>query len=519
VSPAGRPGTTEVRRALVSVSDKSGLLGLAEGLASLGVEIVSTGSTAEVIRSAGIDVVNVSDVTGFPEALGGRVKTLHPAVHAGILADRRNPEHVEELRRMAVAPFDLVVVNLYPFREAVASGAAFDEVIEQIDIGGPTLVRAAAKNLESVAVVVSPGRYDDVVAEIRREGGLSRPTRLALAAEAFDHVAGYDVAIADWFRMQAEEEDELPDSLFLVLEREGSLRYGENPHQRAALYRAAGGTGPLGGAEVLQGKEMSFNNWLDAGSAVALARALPAPAAVVVKHNNPCGAAVAATLEEAYRAAVASDPVSAFGGVVACNVGVDAATAAAIAGVFTEAVVAPAFADEAVATFSSKANLRVIRVGEGVAEPFEIRAVAGGALVQDPDAVVERRGQMTVASSREPTEEEWSDLLFAWTVAASVKSNAIVLASRGATVGVGAGQMSRVDSVDIACRKAGDRAKGSAMASDAFFPFRDGVDRAAEAGVIAVIQPGGSVRDDEVLAACEEHGMAVVLTGRRHFRH
>jgi phosphoribosylaminoimidazolecarboxamide formyltransferase/IMP cyclohydrolase len=514
-----RSPVTGVRRALVSVSDKSGLVSLAEGLASMDVEIVSTGSTAEVIRSAGIGVVSVSDVTGVPESLDGRVKTLHPAVHAGILADRRNPGHVEELRRMGVAPFDLVVVNLYPFRDTVASGAAFDEVIEQIDIGGPTLVRAAAKNLESVAVVVSPERYDAVLAEIRRVGGLSRPTRLALAAEAFDHVAGYDVAIADWFRLQAGDEDALPDSVFLVLEREGALRYGENPHQRAALYSTAGGAGPLGGAVVLQGKEMSFNNWLDAESALALARALPAPAAVVVKHNNPCGAAVGASLEEAYRAAVACDPQSAFGGVVACNMDLDPATAAAIAEVFTEAVVAPGFDDEAMTVLSTKANLRVVRVGEGAGDALEIRPIAGGALVQDPDAVVERREEMTVASSREPTEDEWRDLLFAWTVAARVKSNSIVLASGGATVGVGAGQMSRVDSVDIACRKAGDRAKGSVMASDAFFPFRDGVDRAAEAGVTAVIQPGGSVRDVEVLAACEEHGMAVVLTGRRHFRH
>ncbi len=514
-----REGATEVRRALVSVSDKSGLLTLAEGLGDLGVVIVSTGSTAEVIRSAGIDVTNVSDVTGFPETLDGRVKTLHPAVHAGILADRRNPEHVEELDRLGFEPFDLVVVNLYPFRETVAAGAAFDDVIEQIDIGGPTLVRAAAKNVGSVAVVVSPERYDDVLAELRREGALTRSTRLALAAEAFDHVAGYDVAIAQWFRMQTGGEDELPARAFLALEKAGDLRYGENPHQRAALYRTAGGSGPLGGAEVLQGKEMSFNNWLDAESALSLARSLPAPAAVVVKHNNPCGAAVAESLEEAYRAAVACDPVSAFGGVVACNVPVDPATAAAIAEIFTEAVVAPAFDEQAIATFSGKQNLRVVRVGEPLAEPFEVRVIEGGALVQEPDAVVERREEMTVASFRQPAEEEWRDLLFAWTVAAGVKSNAIVFASGGATVGVGAGQMSRVDSVDIAAKKAGDRAKGSVMASDAFFPFRDGIDRAAEAGVTAVIHPGGSMRDDEVLAACEEHGMAVVLTGRRHFRH
>ncbi len=514
-----RPGVTEVRRALVSVSDKSGLLPFAEALASLGVSIVSTGSTAELIRSAGVEVGLVADVTGFPETLDGRVKTLHPAIHAGILADRRNPAHVEQLHRLGFEPFDLVVVNLYPFRETVAAGAAFDGVIEQIDIGGPTLVRAAAKNLESVGVVVSPARYDDVVAELRHEGGLTRSTRLALAAEAFDHVAGYDVAIADWFRMEAGGQDELPGAVFVVLEKAGDLRYGENPHQRAALYRSAGRAGPLGGADVLQGKEMSFNNWLDAESALAVARSLGTPAAVVVKHNNPCGAAVAATLEDAYRAAVACDPTSAFGGVVACNVPVDAATARAIAEIFTEAVVAPGFDDDALATFAGKHSLRVVRVGEAVAEPFEVRAIAGGALVQEPDSVVERREEMTVASTRQPTEDEWRDLLFAWTVAARVKSNAIVFASNGATVGIGAGQMSRVDSVDIAARKAADRAKGAVMASDAFFPFRDGIDRAADAGITAVIQPGGSVNDAEVLAACEEHGMAVVLTGRRHFRH
>jgi phosphoribosylaminoimidazolecarboxamide formyltransferase/IMP cyclohydrolase len=514
-----RPGVTEVRRALISVSDKAGLLQLAEDLASLGVAIVSTGSTAEVIRSGGIGVTNVSDVTRFPETLDGRVKTLHPAIHAGILADRRNPEHVRELERLGFEPFDLVVVNLYPFRETVVSGAAFDDVIEQVDIGGPTLVRAAAKNLESVAVVVSASRYGDLAAELRHEGGLTRSTRLALAAEAFDHVAGYDVAIADWFRMQAGDEDELPSGIFVALEKAGDLRYGENPHQRAALYRTAGGPGPLGGAEVLQGKEMSFNNWLDAESALALARSLEAPAAVVVKHNNPCGAAVAGSLAEAYRAAVVCDPTSAFGGVVACNVPVDAATAAAIAEIFTEAVVAPGFDDGTLAAFSGKQNLRVVRVGEAAAEAFEVRAIRGGALVQEPDVVVERRDEMTVASRRQPTEDEWRDLLFAWAVAARVKSNAIVFASGGATIGVGAGQMSRVDSVDIAARKAGDRAKGAVMASDAFFPFRDGIDRAAEAGITAVIQPGGSVNDDEVMAACEERGMAVVLTGRRHFRH
>ena len=517
-SPEPDDGVPEVRRALVSVSDKSGLLPLAEGLAGLGVEIVSTGSTAEVIRQAGVPVVHVSDVTGFPEMLDGRVKTLHPVVHAGILADRRNPAHVEELRRAAIEPIDLVVVNLYPFVEALASGAAFDEMIEQIDIGGPTLVRAAAKNLDSVAVVVWPERYPDVLAEIRREGGLSRPTRLALAAEAFDHVAAYEVAIAGWFRAQSGLEDVLPERVFLDLRKARDLRYGENPHQRAGLY-SEGGKGPLWGAEVLQGKEMSFNNWLDAEAALSLARALPDPAAVIVKHNNPCGAAVAGSQEDAYRKALASDPVSAFGGVVAFNLPVEGSTAKAMSDVFTEAVVAPGFDEEATEIFSHRANLRLVRVGDQEGSAWEVRPVAGGALVQDPDAVTERREDMTVPGGRAPTEAEWRDLLFAWAVVARVRSNAIVFARSLATVGVGAGQMSRVDSVEIAASKAGDAARGAVMASDAFFPFRDSIDRAAEAGITAVIQPGGSVRDEEVLEACREHDMALVLTGRRHFRH
>jgi phosphoribosylaminoimidazolecarboxamide formyltransferase / IMP cyclohydrolase len=512
-----------VRRALVSVSDKTGLVDLGRTLMELGVAVVSTGSTAQALRDAGVDVVAVADVTGFPEMLGGRVKTLHPAVHGGILADRRDPSHVEQLREHGIEPFDLVVVNLYPFRETVASGAPFDDVIEQIDIGGPTLVRAAAKNLESVAVVVDPASYPDVERELRASGGLARETRLRLAAEAFAHVAAYDVAIADWFAAGAgagaDPAEPLPDQLFLALEKAGDLRYGENPHQRGALYRESGGPGPLGGARVLQGKEMSFNNWLDAESALALARALPAPACVIVKHNNPCGAAIGADAGDAYRKALASDPVSAFGGVVAFNVPADGGAAAAMAEVFTEVVVAPSFHPDAREAFSAKANLRVVTAPVDAAVGPEVRSIEGGALVQDRDVVVEGRDDMKVVSSREPTEDEWRDLVFGWTVAARVKSNAIVLASGGATVGVGAGQMSRVDSVDIACRKAGERARGSVLAGDAFFPFRDGVDRAAEAGVTAVIHPGGSVRDEEVLRAAEEHGMAVVLTGRRHFRH
>jgi phosphoribosylaminoimidazolecarboxamide formyltransferase/IMP cyclohydrolase len=513
----------EVRRALLAVSDKAGLVSLARGLAELEVALVSTGGTAAAIRDAGLEVTAVSEVTGFPEMLGGRVKTLHPAVHAGILADRRDAGDEEELARHGIEPFDLVVVNLYPFEQALAAGAPPAEVVEQIDIGGPTLVRAAAKNFESVAVVVTPGRYDAVLAELRAEGGLSRGTRLALAAEAFARVAAYDAAIAGWFghldQLGGGQAEGLPERLYLVLRRKQALRYGENPHQRAGLYGLAGSPGALGRARVLQGKEMSFNNWLDTEAAVSLAGSLPGPSAVIVKHNNPCGAATGETPAEAYRKALACDPVSAFGGVVALNTPVDVEAAEAMAEVFTEVVAAPEFDPGARDVYGRKANLRVLEVPIEASEDLEVRLLAGGALVQDRDAVTEGREDWTVASSRQPTEEEWQDLEFAWIVAARVKSNAIVLAAGGATVGVGAGQMSRVDSVDIACRKAGDRSRGAVMASDAFFPFRDSVDRAGEAGVTAVIQPGGSVRDQESLDAAEEHGMAMVLTGRRHFRH
>jgi phosphoribosylaminoimidazolecarboxamide formyltransferase/IMP cyclohydrolase len=505
-----------VRRALLSVSDKEGLVPLARGLAEAGVALVSTGSTAAAIREAGIEVRDVAEVTGSPELLDGRVKTLHPAIHGGILADRSKPGHLEELQARGIEPFDLVVVNLYPFERTVASGASADDVVEQIDIGGPTLLRAAAKNLASVAVVVSPDRYEELMAAVIG-GGTTLDLRARLADEAFAHVAAYDAAIATWFRDRAD--GRLPRSLTLGLEQAGDLRYGENPHQEAALYREVLTAGPLGGAEVLQGKEMSFNNWLDADAARTLAWSLEGPAAVIVKHNNPCGVGVAGNLEDAYRSALASDPVSAFGGVVAFNAEVDGAAAAAMAEVFTEVVVAPGFAPDAMDAFGSRANLRLLRAPRPRTGRLEIRRIEGGAVVQEADPVDESPKAFTVAGRREPTPAEWDDLVLAWLVAARVRSNAIVLVSGMATVGIGAGQMSRVDAVDIAVRKAGPRAGGAVMASDAFFPFRDGIDRAAEAGVRAVIQPGGSVRDEEVLAAADEHGMAVVLTGTRHFRH
>ncbi len=512
--------TTSVRRAVIAVYDKTGVVELARALRELGVELVSSGGTAATLRDAGVEVMTVEEVTGFPELLGGRVKTLHPRIHAGLLADRRSDDHVGQLREHGIEPFDLVVGNLYPFRETVASGAAFDEVIENIDIGGPAMIRAAAKNFESVGVVVAPDRYESVLDEIRLDGGLVRSTRLALAAEAFAHTAAYDAAVAGWFAERATvDEDGLPVFVGAAFERVSDLRYGENPHQRAALFETVGGSGALGGAEVLQGKGMSFNNWLDADSASALAAELDAPAAVIVKHNNPCGAAVASSYALAYTRAFASDEVSAFGGIVAFNGEVDSAAAAAMADVFTEVVIAPAFAPDALEAFASRQNLRVVRAPLAEAGGLEVRPIRGGALVQDRDVVDEDPAGWQVVSSRAPDDRERRDLAFAWRVAARVKSNAIVFAKDLATVGIGAGQMSRVDAAFLAARKAGDRALGAAMASDAFFPFADAVEVAADAGVTAIVHPGGSVRDAEVLDLANARGMAVVVTGRRHFRH
>jgi phosphoribosylaminoimidazolecarboxamide formyltransferase / IMP cyclohydrolase len=507
----------KVRRALLAVYDKSGVVAFARALAELGVALVSSGGTAAALREAGLDVTAVEEVTGFPEMLGGRVKTLHPRIHGGILADRRRKEHVDELEQHGIDPFDLVVVNLYPFRETVASGAAFDDVIEKIDIGGPAMVRAAAKNFESVGVVVRPDRYEIVLDELRLEGGLTRATRYALAAEAFAHTAAYDAAVGSWFAQ--EEGGGLPPFIGLALEKVDDLRYGENPHQRGAIFRDAAGPGPLGGARVLQGKEMSFNNWLDVDAAYSLAGSLPELSTVIVKHNNPCGAATGSSLADSYAKAFASDKVSAFGGIVAFHGEVDAAAAEAMREVFTEVVVAPSFSPASLAVFADRANLRVVEAPLPSLTGLDVRPMPGGALVQDRDVLTERREDMTVVSEREPSDREWADLTFAWTVAWRVKSNAIVFAADGATVGVGAGQMSRVDAAWIAARKAGDRAKGAAMASDAFFPFPDAIEVAADAGVTAVIHPGGSVRDDETLAAAQARGMAVVVTGRRHFRH
>ncbi|MDP8955932.1 MAG: bifunctional phosphoribosylaminoimidazolecarboxamide formyltransferase/IMP cyclohydrolase, partial [Actinomycetota bacterium] len=482
---------------------------------------VSSGSTAAALQQANLPVTRVSDLTGFPELMGGRVKTLHPRVHAGILADKSNPTHVEELRTHGIEPFDLVVVNLYPFRETVAGGASDEDVIEQIDIGGPALIRAAAKNHGSVAVVVMGASYQTILEELDRGGGVTPETRRRLAMEAFEHTGAYDATIAAWFRERNPAEgEELPAQLVIGLSREaGELRYGENPHQRAALYSREGAGPLLGAAAVLQGKEMSFNNWLDAAAARSVVWSFDRPAAAIIKHHNACGVAVADRIAGAYRKALESDRVSAFGGIVGFNREVDAEAAEAMAEIFTEVVVAPSFAPEARDVFSRRSNLRLLEAPAPGPEGLDVRFIEGGALVQDADTVTESLGDMKVVTEAEPTPARWEDLLFAWTVAARVKSNAIVLARDLATVGVGAGQMNRLYSVDVAVRHAGDRAEGACLASDAFFPFRDGVDRAGEAGIAAVIQPGGSVRDDDVISAANEHRMAMVFTGRRHFRH
>jgi phosphoribosylaminoimidazolecarboxamide formyltransferase/IMP cyclohydrolase len=510
------PELIAVKRALVSVSDRSGLAELCAGLAALGVEIVATDSTGRHLAEHGIRSTPVADVTGFPEMLDGRIKTLHPRIHAGILADRDRPEHLRQLADAGIDPIDLVVVNLYPFRDAVLAMKPWPEVVEQIDIGGPTMVRAAAKNHAGVAIVVDPARYDEVLAELRELGGVSAGTRRRLAADAFAHTAAYDAAISMWMA----REETFPARISMAFERVMELRYGENPHQAGALYAAEySGPGALARGRQLQGKELSFNNLLDLDAAWLAANDFTDPACAVVKHAIPCGIAVADTDAAAYLRALESDRVSAFGGVVAFNREVTADAARAMADVFTECVAAPGFSAGALEAFAAKKNLRLLQVDGRPAPMYHGRWITGGMLLQTADALPETRDAWKVMTKAQPTEEQWRDLAFAWRACKHVRSNAIVFAAGGATVGIGGGQTSRVDAVEIAAKKAADRAKGAVMASDAFFPFRDGVDAAAAAGIAAAIQPGGSVRDEEVVAAAEEHGIAMVFTGVRHFRH
>ncbi|WP_371030172.1 bifunctional phosphoribosylaminoimidazolecarboxamide formyltransferase/IMP cyclohydrolase [Pseudoclavibacter sp. JSM 162008] len=533
----------EPKRALVSVSDKSGLTELAAGLKAAGVEIVSTGSTAKTIREAGFDVTDVQQVTGFPESLDGRVKTLHPGVHAGILADRRIDDHVRQLEELGIAPFELIVVNLYPFVETVASGADAPAIIEQIDIGGPALVRASAKNFANATIVTSPGDYAKVLEEIQG-GGVTLSTRRALAAAAFQHTSSYDQAVGAWFvshiaevegaeagdgSMLATASDTLPDSFTLQGTQLATLRYGENSHQVAAVYGRADGRG-IAQAEQLHGKEMSYNNFVDADAALRAAFDHAAPAVAIIKHANPCGIAVAPeglapaeAIAEAHRRAHACDPVSAYGGVVAANREVSLEMAQTLSKIFTEVVIAPSFAPEALEVLSAKKNIRLLQLPANPAlEEREVRQISGGFLVQSADRFEPNASLIegwTLVAGAPAAGQTAEDLEFAWRACRAVKSNAILLASDGASVGVGMGQVNRVDSCHLAVSRAGERAAGSVAASDAFFPFADGLEVLLEAGVSAVVQPGGSIRDEEVIAAAEKAGVTMYFTGERHFFH
>lgn len=527
--PGGIP--IRVRRALISVSDKAGVVDFARGLSELGVEIISTGGTAAEIRDAGIEVTDVAEFTGSPEILDGRVKTLHPRLHAALLARRDDSAHMATLDAERIEPIDLVAVNLYPFRETIDKPDVTErEAVENIDIGGPTMIRAAAKNHNGVAVVVEPEAYDAVLEEMREsDGEISTETRQWLANEAFAHTAAYDAAISRWFGLRYEA---FPEHWALAHDKFMDLPYGENPHQKAALYVESGGrTHVLSGIAKQHGKPLSFNNLLDLDSARRLLDEFSEPACVIVKHNNPCGTAVAKTAGEAYERAFACDPLSAFGGVIVFNRPVDEALARRLHEQFIEVLLAPGFDDAALGVLTQKESIRILDLDPDALDytPRErdLKRVRGGLLVQEPDRIEEDRDSMTVPTLREPSEEQWDDLLFAWKVCRHVRSNAIVFAKDGATIGIGAGQMSRVDSVRIAIDKARDafgdgaaeRLKDSAVASDAFYPFPDGPQTAIEAGATALVQPGGSKRDGEVVAACDAAGAAMVFTGRRHFRH
>ena len=511
-----------VRRALVSVYDKAGLTELAAGLHKRGVEIVSTGSTAQRIADAGVPVTPVEELTGFPECLDGRVKTLHPRVHAGLLADTRRPEHTAQLDELGIAPFDLLVANLYPFTATVASGAAPAECVEQIDIGGPAMVRASAKNHDSVAVVVDPERYAWVLEQVEA-GGFTIGDRRSLAAAAFRHTATYDVAVASWLgNVLAPDGDPFPGWVGATWEKAATLRYGENPHQAAALYTS--GRGGLAGAEQLHGKEMSYNNYVDADAAWRAAHDHgDVPTVAVIKHTNPCGVAIGADVAEAHRKAHATDPVSAFGGVIATNREISAEMAEQVAEVFTEVVLAPSYAPEAVEILTRKKNVRLLRLPDvGARGGPEMRPISGGLLLQLRvlvDAPGDDPASWTLAAGDPAPDDVLADLAFAWRACRAVKSNAILLASDGAAVGIGMGQVNRVDSARLAVARAGDRARGSVAASDAFFPFPDGLEVLLEAGVRAVVQPGGSVRDNLVVEAAAAARVPMYLTGTRHFAH
>ncbi|MCZ6550295.1 MAG: bifunctional phosphoribosylaminoimidazolecarboxamide formyltransferase/IMP cyclohydrolase [Candidatus Methylomirabilales bacterium] len=526
-------GLIHVQRALLSVSDKAGIAEFAKGLVEFGVALISTGKTAEHLRTAEIKVTDVAEVTGYPEMLEGRVKTLHPAIHAAILASRRDPEHQSQLEQRRISPIDLVAVNLYPF-EATIEEETLDlsRAIEQIDIGGPALIRSAAKNLECVVILTHPGQYPEILREIRQHGGISLKTRLRLAQEAFQLTTRYEGAIATFLSAVSATEASLmtqwpqpfPPFLAWGLEKVQPLRYGENPHQQGALYRWSRTKGPcLANAEQLQGKALSYSNLLDLDAALHLVLEFSGPAACLIKHSNPCGVAIGEPLVDVYQRARSTDLVSAYGGVVGLNRIVDEATAKEIASTFVEAVIAPEYTEAAKEVLRLRTNLRIMRIQaeewQLPPDPWDMRRISGGLLLQERDRTDLDKTALAVVTKREPTPAEWEALGFAWKVAKHVKSNAVVFTTATTTVGIGAGQMSRVDSCRLAVMKAQSSLKDTVVASDAFFPFRDGIDAVAEAGATAVIQPGGSVRDPEIIQAAEEHGMAMVFTGIRHFRH
>jgi phosphoribosylaminoimidazolecarboxamide formyltransferase/IMP cyclohydrolase len=511
----------KITRALLSVSNKEGLVDFAQFLAERGVEIISTGGTLKTLKDAGVPAVYVSAATGFPEVLDGRVKTLHPFIHGGILLVRGNPRHEKEAAEQGIKPIDLVAVNLYPFKETVARpGATEEDAVENIDIGGPAMIRAAAKNFRFVTVAVNPAAYKEIMEALRREDSVPEELRRRLAQEAFRHTSEYDAAIAAYLAGNVWPKEEYPRETAIFLEKAYDLRYGENPHQSAAFYREKGAASGIAAARQLHGKELSFNNIVDAEAACRIVSEFEEPAAVIVKHTNPCGAALGSGLREAYQKALAADPVSAFGGIIGLNRPVDKATAEEIKNLFAEAVIAPAYEESALAVLTAKKNLRLLILPPlALTGALDMKKVSGGLLVQRIDDAFALRGDMRAVSRRQPTEEEWAQLLFALKIVKHLKSNAILLARGFQTVGAGAGQMNRVGAAEIAVKQAGELAKGAVLASDAFFPFSDTVEVAAAAGVTAIIQPGGSIRDEDSVKAADAHGLAMVFSGLRHFKH
>ncbi|WP_129731555.1 MULTISPECIES: bifunctional phosphoribosylaminoimidazolecarboxamide formyltransferase/IMP cyclohydrolase [Bacillaceae] len=509
------------KRALVSVSNKEGIVEFVQGLIEQGVEVISTGGTKKLLQEKGLNVIGISDVTGFPEIMDGRVKTLHPNIHGGLLAVRDNETHMAQANELGIQPIDFVVVNLYPFKETVSKpDVTFEDAIENIDIGGPTMIRSAAKNHEYVTVLVDPADYGAVLTELKENGEVSKGLKQKLAAKVFRHTAAYDALISEYLTKQVGEES--PESITVTFEKKQDLRYGENPHQKATFYKSAFATASsIAYAEQLHGKELSYNNINDADAALSIVKEFTEPAVVAVKHMNPCGVGVGSTIEEAYERAYAADPVSIFGGIVAANREIDKATAEKLHEIFLEIVIAPSFSKEALEVLQGKKNIRLltIDIAKGAAASKKLTSVQGGLLVQEEDILSLEDANVTIPTKRQPTEQEWEDLKLGWKVVKHVKSNAIVVAKDNMTIGIGAGQMNRVGAANIALAQAGEKAKGSALASDAFFPMDDTVEAAAKAGVTAIIQPGGSIRDEDSIKKADEYGIAMVFTGVRHFKH